>query len=71
MPSIERMISIEFRDPAHQLSKNILGSYLWKYSKTCLKRPLKNRQKQRSYLKTNGCLMEVKSIAFCNTFDLH
>ena len=28
MPSIERRISIEFRDPAHQLSANILDSYL-------------------------------------------
>ena len=46
-----------------------------KYSKTCLKRPLKNRQKK--ILTTNGSLMKVESIAecslgaFCNTFDLH
>ena len=31
MPSIERRISIELRDTAHQLSANILGSYLWRY----------------------------------------
>ena len=31
MPSIERRISIEFRNPAHQLSANILGSYMWRY----------------------------------------
>ena len=30
MPSIERRISMEFRNPAHQLSANILGSYLWR-----------------------------------------
>ena len=30
MPSFERRISIEFRNPAHQLSANNLGSYLWK-----------------------------------------
>ena len=45
------------------------------YSKTCLKRSLKNRQTK--VLKTNGSLMKVESIAecslgaFCNTFDLH
>ena len=31
MSPIQRRISIEFRDPAHQLSANILGSYLWRY----------------------------------------
>ena len=31
MSSIQGRISIEFRDPAHQLSANILGSYLWRY----------------------------------------
>ena len=45
------------------------------YSKTCLKRPLKNRWNKG--LKDNGSLMKVESIvecslgAFCNTFDLH
>ena len=45
------------------------------YSKTFLKRPLKNSQIK--VLKTNGSLMKVESIAesskraFCNTFDLH
>ena len=33
------------------------------YSKTCLKRPLKNRQKK--VLTTNGSLMKVESIAEC------
>ena len=31
IPSIQRKISVEFRDPAHQLSADILGSYLWRY----------------------------------------
>ena len=31
MPTIERRISIDFRNPAHQLSANNLGSYLWRY----------------------------------------
>ena len=45
------------------------------YSKTCLRRPLKNRQNKG--VKTNGSLMKVESIAecslgaFCNTFDLY
>ena len=30
-PSIQHRFSIEFRDPADQLSANILGSYLWRY----------------------------------------
>ena len=34
MPSIQRRISIEFRDPAHQLSANILGSYLFTIQKS-------------------------------------
>ena len=29
--SIERRISIEFRNLAHQLSATILGSYLWRH----------------------------------------
>ena len=36
-----------------------------KYSKTCLKRPLKRRPKLVS--KTDYCLMQVKSIAECST----
>ena len=46
------------------------------YSKTCLKQPLKNRDKTK-VVKTNSSLMKVESIAecslgaFCNTFDLH
>ena len=46
-----------------------------KYSKTCLKQPLKKYK--TNVLKTKGSLMEVESItecslgAFCNTFNLH
>ena len=41
-----------------------------KYSKTCVKQPLKIDKTK--VLMTNGRLMKVKSIgAFCNTFDLH
>ena len=45
-----------------------------RYSKTCLKRPLKTRLTK--VLMANGSLMKVKNIAeclgaFCNTFDLH
>ena len=46
------------------------------YSKTCLKRSLKNMTKIG--FQDSNCLMQVKSIAecsplgaFCNTFDLH
>ena len=48
---------------------------LVKYSKTCVRRPLK-KDKTKS-LMTNGRLIRVESIAecslgaFCNTFDLH
>ena len=31
MPSIQRRISIEFRNHAHRLSANSLSSYLWRY----------------------------------------
>ena len=46
-----------------------------KYSKICLKWPLKIDETK--VLKTNGSLMKLESIAecslgsFCNTFDLH
>ena len=46
------------------------------YSKTCLKQPLKKKDKTKIII-TNGSLMKVKRIAecsleaFCNTFDLH
>ena len=46
-----------------------------KYSKTCVKRPLKNRQNKD--LLANGSLMKVESVAECSlwnilqTFDLH
>ena len=51
------------------------GTFSLLYSKTCLKRPLKNRQTKA--LTTNGSLMKVEGVAecslgaFCNTFDLH
>ena len=49
------------------------GNLQRNYSKTCLKRPLKNRQIK--FLMTNGSLIKVESIApigaFCNTFNLH
>ena len=38
-----------------------LGCSPMRYSKTCLKQPLKNRQKK--VLMTNGSLIKVKSIA--------
>ena len=41
------------------------------YSKTCVKRPLKNRQnKYLKESKTNGSLMKVKSIAQCSKKNL-
>ena len=38
------------------------------YSKSCLKRPLKNRQ--RKILMTNGSLMKVESIAECSLWSI-
>ena len=38
IPSIERLISIEFGNPAHQLSTNIFGSYLWRYLPSVISR---------------------------------
>ena len=35
----------------------------FKYSNTCLKRPVKNRQNKDLKLMTNGSLMKVESIA--------
>ena len=40
------------------------------YSKACVKRPLKKKDKTK-ILMTNGSLIKVKSIAECNTFDRH
>ena len=40
------------------------------YSKTCVKWQLKKLDETK-ILTTNGSLMKVQSIAFCNTFDLH
>ena len=56
-------------DDHHELDVGKLSEYLRKYSKTCLKRTLK--KDQTLFLRTNVCLMQVKSIAECNTFDLH
>ena len=39
-----------------------------KYSKTCLKRPLKNRQNKD--LNDNGSLMQVESIAECSPWSI-
>ena len=39
------------------------------YSKTCLKQSLKNRQNKG--FKDRCVIIQVKSIAFCNTFNLH
>ena len=44
------------------------GENDYMYSKTCLKRPLKNKPK---ILMTNGSLIKVESIAECSPFDLH
>ena len=46
---------------------SIAAEYL--YSKTCVKRPLKNRQNKD--LNDKSKLNEGQSIAFYNTFDLH
>ena len=58
----------------HTYVKRCTNKY--EYSKTCVKRPLKNSQLGNKYLISNGSLMKVESIAecleaFCNTFDLH
>ena len=51
------------------------GTFSLLYSKTCLKRPLKNRQTKA--LTTNGSLMRSKVLqnaplgAFCNSFDMY
>ena len=61
MPSIERRISIEFRDPAHQLSANILDSYLWRY----LYLPSVSRlihEHLRMFFKTVGSKLASESI---------
>ena len=51
------------------ISCNKLPTVNTKYSKTCVKWPLKNSQSK--CLMTNGSLMQVKSIAECSPFDLH
>ena len=38
------------------------------YSKTCGKRPPKNRENKG--LKTNGCLMKVETIAECSRWNI-
>ena len=55
----------------HSLSISTCGHFkvFVTYSKTCLKRPLKKKKKM--VFKTNYRLMQGKSIAECNTFDLH
>ena len=39
------------------------------YSKTCVKRPLKNRHNKG--LMTNGSFLQVESIAECSPFAIH
>ena len=40
------------------------------YSKTCVKRPLKNRQNKDLNDKINGSLMKVESIAECSPWSI-
>ena len=48
----------------------LMTVFKMRYSKTCLKWSLKNRQKKT--LMINGSLMKVESIAECShSFDLH
>ena len=60
-----------------EIIKTFYSLKLTTYNKTCLKRPLKNRQNESLKHKINGSLMKVESIAecsvgaFCNTLDLH
>ena len=65
MPSIERLISIEFRDPAHLLSANILGSYLWRYlylpSFSCL---------IHEHLRGSNAVSETFFSCFCTQSDV-
>ena len=49
MPSIQRRISIESRDPAHQLSANILGSYLWRLSGELAVKPTTNHSHRHQF----------------------
>ena len=46
----------------------VYSTFSSKYSKTCLKRPLKNRQTK--ILMTNGSLMKVESIAECSPWSI-
>ena len=48
---------------------NDIGLSFVIYSNICLKRPLKKDKKL--VFNTDYRLMQVKSIAFCNTFNLH
>ena len=41
-----------------------------RYSKTCLKQPLKNRQNKDLNGKCHGSLMKVKSIAECSHWSI-
>ena len=43
--------------------------WLRKYSKTCVKRTLKNRQNKDHILMTNGSLMKVEIIAECSPWS--
>ena len=43
MLSIQCRISIEFRDLSHQLSANIFGSFMWRYSVELAFKPTTNQ----------------------------
>ena len=51
-------------DPCLSIVRSVFDCPLSGVSKTCLKRPLKNRANKE--LMTNGSLMKVKSIAECS-----
>ena len=61
-------------DNSYDVNLHLLCAMI--YSKTCVKRPLKNRQNQDPYDKwqvnegRKYCRIPPRE-AFCNTFDLH
>ena len=71
--NMEQAGEVDLAKFSHTILKHIC--FVFFYSKTCLKRRLKNRKKTK-VLKTNGSLMKVQSIAECSWsilqyFDLH
>ena len=69
-------IEQEYMRLKHTNNADQLTEIQVRYSKTCLKRPLKRRPKKK-FSEIDNRLMQVKSIAecshgaFCNTFDLY